>query len=546
LLLNSSKIKAIIVATAKKAANDPAPEKDLFTGKSTSDVIASTHTDELVIALCGPIGSPIHQVGEKIKEMLQETFAYDECTVIRLSSFIEDHANRSIPNIPISTSSQFDRIQDLISHGDKMRKEFGATVLAELTVNQIRLDREIKGKDLVTGQFTSRRICHIIDSVKNQEELNLLRTVYREMLYVVGVFSPVAIREQNLKRRGIDQSQIYKLMDRDSGEETAEGQTVAKTFSECDFFLRMEANTDAQLRTRVERFLHLILGTKIITPTRAETAMYSAASAAGNSACLSRQVGAAVTDVEGELLSVGWNDVPKPFGGLYLTDSEKDPNGEKDMRCWNRDGGKCSNDEEKAILATQIIDSLASFINPDQRANAIEAVSRDKKLRGLIEFSRSIHAEMHAILTALKSTGDRVKGGVLYVTTYPCHSCARHIVASGIKEVYYIEPYKKSLATKLHDDAVSETEADTNKVRILPYDGVAPAKYLSLFRMASDSRKQNGKVIRISPKDGVPRLEKSLEALPSLEALVVNSLKIKRLVNFSSANLESNHGPTTT
>jgi deoxycytidylate deaminase len=55
----------------------------------------------------------------------------------------------------------------------------------------------------------------------------------------------------------------------------------------------MDSSTDTQLTGRVERFLHLILGTKIITPTLNETAMYAAASAAGNSACLSRQVGAA-------------------------------------------------------------------------------------------------------------------------------------------------------------------------------------------------------------------------------------------------------------
>ncbi len=534
------------MSALKKPANDFQKRPDLFSKQSTTDVVSSTHTDELVIALCGPIGSPIHQVAEKIQEMLQETFAYDQCTHIRLSSFISEHAQQSTPTVDIANKTEFLRIQSLISHGDEMRKQFGATVLAELTVNQIRLDREKNGKNNETGQFLPRRICHIIDSVKNQEELDLLRAVYREMLYVVGVFAPVATREQNLKNKGMDPAEIYQLMDRDSGEETAEGQTVAKTFPQCDFFLRMESNTEAQLKTRVERFLHLVLGTKIITPTRAETAMYSAASAAGNSACLSRQVGAAVTDAEGELLAVGWNDVPRPFGGLYLTDTEKDPNGEKDLRCWNRGGGKCSNDEEKELLAKQIVDSLSSFIDPKQKSAAIEAVSKDKKLRSLIEFSRSIHAEMHAILTALKSSGDRVRGGVLYVTTYPCHSCARHIVASGIKEVYYIEPYKKSLATKLHDDAVSESEAEVRKVRILPFDGVAPTKYLSLFRMASDTRKRNGMVIRISPQQGRPRLEKSLEALPALEALVVNSLQKKQLVNSGRANLENENGSTAT
>ena len=66
-----------------------------------------------------------------------------------------------------------------------------------------------------------------------------------------------------------------------------------------------------------------------MTPTYAETAMYPAASAAGNSACLYRQVGAAVCDKNGEILAVGWNDVPQFEGGLYVAD-QNDPTSEKD------------------------------------------------------------------------------------------------------------------------------------------------------------------------------------------------------------------------
>ena len=347
---------------------------------------------------------------------------------------------------------------------------------------------------------------------------------------MVGVFAPVEHRTKSMESQGLSGPEIAELMDRDSGEELAGGQTVAETFPQCDFFLRMDSNTETQLRSRVERFLHLILGTKVITPTRAETAMYAAASAAGNSACLSRQVGAAVTDDEGEVLAVGWNDVPKAFGDLYITDLIADANGDRDKRCWNH-GGKCYNDEEKRLLAEHIIGALEKYIPAERRQEAALSVIGNKKLRGLIEFSRSIHAEMHALLTALRQTGPKVRGGRLYVTTYPCHSCARHIVAAGIKVVYYIEPYKKSLATKLHGDSVTEQDQDMDRVRFLPYDGVAPSRYLSLFRMKPDSRKRDGKVIRVAPNLARPKLEKSLEALPALEALVVKSLMSKKLVS---------------
>ena len=84
---------------------------------------------------------------------------------------------------------------------------------------------------------------------------------------------------------------------------------------------------------------------------------------------------------------------------------------------------------------------------------------------------------------------------------------------------------------KLHDDAISESEtAGAGFVKVLPYDGVAPSKYLALFRMKPDSRKKDGKMIKIVAKDANPRLEKSLEALPALEGIVVKSLVSKKLI----------------
>ncbi len=511
-------------------------DTDLFKAK---EKLTSTHTDELVIALCGPIGSPLHEFAKTVQELLREQFGYDMCNVIRLSEFIQKYSGKVI------SVGAYDRITELIDLGNDLRKQHGPSVLAELAVHEIRLERERHKKAKNSERYETRRICHIIDSIKNQEELELLRTVYRDMLYVVGVFSPLERREANLKKRGMEIPEIYRLIDRDSGEESKTGQTVRDTFPQADFFLRVDSGTDTQIARRVERFLHLILGTKIITPTFAETAMYSAASSAGNSACLSRQVGAAITDEEGSVISTGWNDVPRPGGGLYVSEPTKDPNNEADKRCWNKEGGKCFNDEEKQMLANTLSEALADahIIETAKREQAARAILENAKVRGLIEFSRSIHAEMHAILNAGRTAGDKIANGKIFVTTYPCHSCARHIVAAGIKEVYYIEPYRKSLATKLHDDAISESEqAPSPMVRILPYDGVAPSKYLALFHMKPDSRKQAGRMIRISPKEAKPRLEKSLEALPALEGIVVKSLVSKKLIKAGDID-ETTTGP---
>lgn len=506
---------------------------DLSSAPKSSETIAKTHTTELVIALCGPIGSPLHEVAAQLATMLTNTFDYEICKQIRMSALISEYAIKVNGHIPDGPA--FEKIQAQINVGNELRARYNASVLAELAVNKIRLDREITKNETGATSYVPRRVCHIIDSVKNQDELDLLRMVYREMLYVVGVFSPLNQREANLILKGLDAAQVYKLIDRDSGEESETGQTVRDTFPQSDFFLQMDSGTDSQIESQAGRFLNLILGTKIITPTPNESAMYAAAAAAANSACLSRQVGAAVTTSEGEVISTGWNDVPRYGGGLYLSDAYNPP-ADRDHRCWNLHGGKCFNDEEKSLFADQLMEALNQFITVDKKEEARKAILSFSKLRGLIEFSRSIHAEMHAILNAGKLSGARITKGKLFVTTYPCHSCARHIVAAGITEVYYIEPYRKSLAIKLHGDSISERMSDTQKVRLLPFDGVAPGRYLDFFKVQPNTRKAEGLMIRISPNIARPRLMKSMQAFPELEGLVVQSLARHDLIPGNEAH----------
>ena len=47
-----------------------------------------------------------------------------------------------------------------------------------------------------------------------------------------------------------------------------------------------------------------------------------------------------------------------------------------------------------------------------------------------------VHAEQNAILNA---RGKSLEGCRIYVNLFPCHDCARNIIQSGIKTVYYLE-----------------------------------------------------------------------------------------------------------
>ncbi|HEX9825303.1 MAG TPA: deaminase, partial [Flavobacteriaceae bacterium] len=309
------------------------------------------------------------------------------------------------------------------------------------------------------------------------------------------------------------------------------GQKVTDTFIESDFFIRIDKSSHTSIDPKIKRFLNLVFCNEIITPTKHENAMYLAAAAAGNSACLSRQVGACLTDAKGNVLSVGWNDVPKFGGGVYQY-SEIDPVGQNDNRCMNLSSGVCFNDMEKSIIRNDLIKTFIKegIIKDIDKTKAVK-ILEDSRIKELIEFSRAVHAEMHAIISAGKKSGEGIEKGILYCTTYPCHNCARHIIASGISEVYFIEPYRKSLAIKLHRDSITEDIFKKDRVKILMFEGISPKSYIHFFKMNKNKRKNNGKKIIHLSKDRIPKKTLSLKAIPVLEGEVTKSLKGKKLIN---------------
>jgi deoxycytidylate deaminase len=521
-MATSASVSKLPVATG-------AEKKGRFIAK---DRIDQAMTPEIVIALCGPLGTPLHRVSEILKDLLSTAHDYKRVDEIRLSRFIRQYGKPKDPN----------SVRDLIDAGNMLREQYGNSVLAQLAIRQVATVREqerekhgdrnqlqLDGVPLPDHAVVPTpvvRQCHIVDSIKNTDELELLRSVYGQLLHVISVYSPIELRIHELGKKLGDKSEVYKLIDRDSGEEIENGQSVRDVFPQADFFLRVNDGTDDQIRGSLARYLDLLLGVKVITPTADERAMYEAHSAARNSACLSRQVGAAITDSSGEVLSVGWNDVPRAFGGLYESFGRPGETSYVDHRCWNKDGGKCFNDEEKTEIALRLTKALVKegIVEASKEADVNIRLRRSSEVRGLIEFSRAVHAEMHAILNAGHSSGARVMGGKLYVTTYPCHSCARHIIAAGITEVRFIEPYRKSLATRLHSDAITESENETQKVRIVPFDGVAPTRFLDLFSEGHKGRKDPNTGRMLKFRSTIPVTAVTMEAVTTLEGLALREL----------------------
>jgi deoxycytidylate deaminase len=261
------------------------------------------------------------------------------------------------------------------------------------------------------------------------------------------------------------------------------------------------SNSHWKINDEISRLIKIVSGREIVRPSVSETAMHAATAAAMRSACLSRQVGAALLDRSGNLLSTGANEVPKAGGGVYGDSFTADA---EDHRCAFRrlpDGRRpyCSNNVKQNEIVDKIVAAVTELDSLDgMRKATIKLQLRESGIGDLIEFSRAVHAEMDALLSAGR-TGAGTVGTRLFVTTFPCHYCARHIVSAGIDEVQYIEPYPKSKAWELHRDSIAldpvgwvpPSEGGT-KTLFRPFVGVSPRLYRRAFLKQSELKNAAG------------------------------------------------------
>ncbi len=232
---------------------------------------------------------------------------------------------------------------------------------------------------------------------------------------------------------------------------------------------------------------------------------------------MSRQVGSAIIGKNKEVISTGFNDAPQEGGGPYTSESSPD------ARCFSISGGKCKNDLKKSNIKEKFIE----FSNRELGAMPFNKKQLDELfehtgLSDLTEYCRAVHAEMDAITGAARK-GLSLRDASMFVTTFPCHNCAKHIIASGIKKVYYIEPYEKSLAIALHQDSIA-TPPDNKGVEFLPFEGVAPRQYQNRFSAQTD-KKIKGKYAKIQLDKNIPVYAQLMDSFADYEIKIVDCLE---------------------
>lgn len=189
---------------------------------------------------------------------------------------------------------------------------------------------------------------------------------------------------------------------------------------------------------------------------------------------------------------------PRPAGGLYWPEGDD-----------RRDHARKEDSNERR--RNEILEDVLGRLRPEaeDKEGWLKAGKERllaSPLMDITEYGRAVHAEMEALMSCARAACSPRRGR-LFSTTFPCHNCAKHIVAAGITTVVYVEPYPKSQALDLFPDSIRlDDQADDEKlgpkgkVVFQPFKGIGPRRFFDLFSIALSSgtklkRKADGKVV---------------------------------------------------
>jgi len=490
---------------------------------------------ELVIGFVGPAGVNLRLLCDKTAEYLRG-FNYKPFE-IRLSKLLERRPNWTPP----TSNSEDKRIDHLQKMAHTFRGELkNGAALALATVVAIREQRKILSGSPDTP---ADEVAFLLNQLKHPDEVKLLRDIYGSSFVLIAAHATKNTRVNNLINQITDSESRSKQDDdtakaveiiRIDEQEPAEfigadelGQNTRNTYPLADMFIDLERDN---MVYAVQRFIDLLFGHPFHSPRPDEVAMYHANAAALRSSDESRQVGAVIVDVKRdgrgetsnvEIIATGLNEVPMRGGGFYWDGASHSPDArEQPLIAYLNDDRALSIKKDVLGELLEVLRRNKWFTDPITSRHTMDLVKelipdglKGTQFLDIGEFQRQVHAEMASLIDSARR-GVAVDGRTMFVTTFPCHNCAKHIIAAGIRHVVYLEPYPKSRAAYLHQEEidteskyeVQEKEINTEskegapsednhkegvppKVVFSPYTGIAPRQYQRLFSMSGRGKK---------------------------------------------------------
>jgi deoxycytidylate deaminase len=309
----------------------------------------------------------------------------------------------------------------------------------------------------------------VIDAIRNPYEVKFFRDRY-SAFHLVSINAPDKDRKRYLQNiHKFTNDQLADLDARESGDKLSSNtseenrsdpeksekdkskdayfeftsQNVKRCIEISDIHLfnpRNELENHNVLKAQLYWYIALMLHPGLITPTAMERVMQIAFTAKLNSGCLSRQVGAVLTDNNNSVKAIGWNDVAKgqvpcslrslegvinDFDEVVYSEFERN---DKDFR---------AKAKEKLLIFKTKGEKISGYNLSYCFKSLKNSIDQDKNQ----VHTRALHAEENAFLQISKYGGMGIEGGKLYTTASPCELCAKKAYQLGIKDIVFIDPY---------------------------------------------------------------------------------------------------------
>jgi deoxycytidylate deaminase len=421
---------------------------------------------KVAIGVTGSFGSGCTTVTQVLTEHFE--FKNYSLSVFLKEEWSRQHNGESAENAPR------EELQDL---GNKLRKEKSLSILASEVYEKVKKDNN-QDRNLV------------FDSIRNPAEIAFFRSIFPDF-YVLAVDCTEADRWERVRpyyeKYKKTKADFLKDDDRDKNEDgIIYGQQVALCVDEADYLIRNDNEPmvmtpraiKGKLAGKLEDPVKLFQGT-LRPPTEKEAYMSVAYAASLLSHCFKRQVGAVIIDDRGIVVSIGYNENSKPLKPCYdeFGDCYREMYAEQIMTTF-----------KACPLCKKELDGLTyPYRCPHCQRSIYHEVVRDRALGRCT----ALHAEEKAIINASSAS---LGGCTLYVTTFPCFTCAQKILNSDIQSICYVESYPDVDSIKLFETAGKKGKT----IMMDKFEGVKARTYFKLF--SAWRREKETQMLKARPK----------------------------------------------
>lgn len=339
----------------------------------------------------------------------------------------------------------------------------------------IKIIRHLRGKESKT--FIT------IDTFRNPFEISFFRERY-SAFYLLSINTEVDTRVKKLQNTANVNSNQLKSIDKEyekrlSGNEVFFSQDIASCIQLADIHIHnpnISFDNFSNLKRQLIYYITLIVHPGLVPPSNIERCMQMAFNAKLNSGCLSRQVGAVITDKYSSIKAIGWNSVPEGHVPCLLRSAEDLLN--------NEDENAYSNYESNNPIFRRTMEctygDLQSKEDCQTKVSGLNISFCFKDIQNSIDgeknqvHTRSLHAEENAFLQITKYGGAGIKDGMLFVTASPCELCSKKAYQLGIKNIIYIDPYPGIAKDHILDSG-------NNKPKLELFSGAIGRAYYQLY-----------------------------------------------------------------